>query len=61
VPLIGAGQPFGVLALQSYTERVRYSSEDLELMTFVAQHVASAIERQASPPPCARARRASAP
>ncbi len=48
VPLLGGGQPLGVLALQSYSERVRYSADDLELMTFVAQHVANAIERQSS-------------
>lgn len=48
VPLLSGGQAFGVLALQSYSERVRFSADDLELMTFVAQHVANAIERQSS-------------
>ena len=48
VPLLRGGEPFGVLAVQSYSERVRYGAEDLELLTFVSQHVASAIERRAA-------------
>lgn len=48
VPLLRAGEPFGVLAVQSYSERVRYSAEDLELLTFVAQHVGNAVERRSS-------------
>ena len=35
----------GALAVQSYTEDVRYTEKDKELLTFVAQHIATALER----------------
>ena len=46
VPLKKGQQTFGVLALQSYTEHVRFRPNDLDLLTFVSQHVASAIEHK---------------
>ncbi len=46
VPLKKGQTTFGVLALQSYTENVRFRARDLELLTFVSQHVASAIEHK---------------
>ena len=46
VPLRGAGTPFGVLAVQSYDERIRYSDAEREILTFVSQHIAAALERK---------------
>jgi len=45
VPLVADGRTVGVLAVQTYREDRRYSPEDLELLTFVGQHVASALTR----------------
>jgi PAS domain S-box-containing protein len=44
-PLKPEGRTVGVLAVQSYTEDVRYTEQDKELLTFVGQHVASALQR----------------
>ncbi|MFN2441203.1 MAG: PAS domain S-box protein, partial [Thermoanaerobaculia bacterium] len=44
VPLTSRGRAFGVLGVQSYDERIRYSTADLDILMFVSQHVASAIE-----------------
>jgi diguanylate cyclase (GGDEF)-like protein/PAS domain S-box-containing protein len=44
VPLMSHGRVFGVLGVQSYDERIRYSPADLDILLFVSQHVASAIE-----------------
>ncbi len=46
VPLKRGDETFGVLAVQSYTPEVRFSEKDLELLTFVSQHIASALERK---------------
>jgi diguanylate cyclase (GGDEF)-like protein/PAS domain S-box-containing protein len=46
-PLRGA-DTFGVIAVQSYTESVRYTEADRELLAFVSRHIASAIERKRS-------------
>lgn len=46
VPLKVGGKVLGVVAVQSYSESVRYAEPDLRLLTFVSQHVASAIERK---------------
>ena len=46
VPLKRGDRSFGVLVLQSYTESRRFSHSDLNIVTFVSQHVASAIERR---------------
>ena len=35
-----------MLAIQSYTEAIRYTEADRELLTFVSRHVASAIDRK---------------
>ena len=45
VPLKHGAKAFGVLVVQSYTESVRYTDSDRELLTFVSQHVATALER----------------
>ena len=45
VPLRSGGRTLGVIAVQSYREDRRHSERDLEILTFVAQHIASALER----------------
>jgi len=45
VPLKTSGRTLGILVVQSYSEEIRYSNQDKELLTFVAQHVATALER----------------
>lgn len=54
-PLIMNGEVFGVLAVQSYTSSHSYEKDDLELLNFVSQHVAVAIERRRSAERLARA------
>jgi transcriptional regulator with GAF, ATPase, and Fis domain len=44
-PLVTEGRTIGVLAVQSYRDDIAYSKADERLMSFVAQHVASALER----------------
>ena len=41
VPLKDGDVTFGVLALQSYRENVRYGERDKEILTFVSQHIAA--------------------
>src|SRR5262249_21164209 len=48
VPLKASGLTIGVLVLQSYTEAVRFRDKDKEILTFVSQQVASAIEHKRS-------------
>ena len=45
VPLIAEGRTQGVLAVQTYRKDRRYKPADLDLLTFVGQHVASALTR----------------
>jgi two-component system cell cycle sensor histidine kinase/response regulator CckA len=44
VPLKAAGNTFGVLVVQIYSDRVRFRERDKEILTFVSQQLASAIE-----------------
>ena len=44
-PLKADGHTIGVVVTQSYREDRRHSDEDLELLTFVAQHIATALTR----------------
>ena len=44
-PLVTEGRTIGVLAVQSYRDDVRYDAADEQLIAFVAQHVAAALER----------------
>ncbi|OGS49026.1 MAG: hypothetical protein A3K68_01920 [Euryarchaeota archaeon RBG_16_68_13] len=46
VPLVGGDRIIGILAVQTYTEGVRYTPEDQEILTFVSTQVALAIERK---------------
>ena len=45
MPLRSEGRTLGVIAVQSYREDRRHTERDLEVLTFVAQHIASALER----------------
>ena len=45
-PLIVDEQVIGVLSVQTYSEHIKYKQDDLELLNFVSQHVAVAIERR---------------
>lgn len=47
VPLkSAAGDPFGVLVVQSYREEVRYTEKEKNILMFVSQQIATAIERK---------------
>ncbi len=46
VPLKRDEATFGVLAVQTYDESVRFTDHDREVLTFVSQHVATAIDRR---------------
>ncbi len=45
VPLRAEGRTLGVLVVQTYTAEHRYTPEDLDLLVFVAQHIATALTR----------------
>lgn len=46
VPLKTKDRTIGVLTVQSYTEGVRYSEEDKNILTFISEQVAMVIERK---------------
>jgi len=46
VPLPSKAGPMGALVLQGYTEQVRYTDKDKELLQFVSTQVAAAIDRR---------------
>lgn len=46
VPLRIKGKTIGVLTVQSYTEGVRFSTEDKKILTYIAEQAAMAIERK---------------
>src|SRR5690606_26305034 len=46
VPLRGESGLLGVMAVQSYADQVRYSARDEEILSFVSNHVALALERK---------------
>lgn len=39
-------EPFGVLVVQSYSEDIRYTENEKEILMFVSQQIATAIERK---------------
>ncbi|HSQ21054.1 MAG TPA: PAS domain S-box protein, partial [Blastocatellia bacterium] len=45
IPLKVGDSTIGVLAVQSYTESVRFGETDKDVLTFVSQHIASALNR----------------
>ncbi|HRQ64797.1 MAG TPA: EAL domain-containing protein [Xanthomonadaceae bacterium] len=46
VPLLRGETVIGAVVVQSYTEAQRYGEDDRALLTFVAQHIATAVERK---------------
>ncbi len=46
VPLETGGKTIGALVVQSYTEGVRYTEDELQILQFVSTQVAMAIERK---------------
>lgn len=46
VPLRSASEVIGVLSVQSYESTTAYTERDVEVLTFVAQHIAAAVERR---------------
>ena len=46
VPLRAGGETFGVLVVQSYSNDVRFGERDKEILTFVSQQLASAIDHK---------------
>src|SRR5256884_3782825 len=46
VPLKAANRVFGILVVQSYTANVRYGEKDRDILTFVSQQLASAVEHK---------------
>ena len=46
VPLKRGDETFGVLTVQSYTERTRFTERDRDILTFVSRQLASAIDRK---------------
>lgn len=46
VPLMHGREVVGCLVVQSYHEHARYTEQDRELLTYVAQHVQTALERR---------------
>ncbi|MGA7161316.1 MAG: PAS domain S-box protein [Bacteroidota bacterium] len=47
VPLKSGATVFGAIVVQSYTESIRYTEKEQEILTFVSQHIATAIQRKA--------------
>jgi two-component system NtrC family sensor kinase len=45
VPLVAQDQVYGLIVVQSYGPEVTYTEADLELLNFVASHVAAAVAR----------------
>jgi len=45
VPLLDNGEIVGVMAIQSYSETLRYTEQELDLLSFAAQHVVHAMVR----------------
>lgn len=46
VPLKRNSKTLGIIVVQSYTEDVHFGKSDKELLTFVSQHLSTAIERK---------------
>jgi len=46
VPLKAANRVFGILVVQSYTANVRYGEKDRDILMFVSQQLASAVEHK---------------
>lgn len=46
VPLKAGDHTYGVLVVQSYNQALRYGEKEAEVLTFVSQHIAGALERK---------------
>jgi two-component system cell cycle sensor histidine kinase/response regulator CckA len=46
IPLRSGNQTFGVVVVQSYKERIRFRDRDREILTFVGQQLATAIDHK---------------
>jgi diguanylate cyclase (GGDEF)-like protein/PAS domain S-box-containing protein len=46
VPLKRDDHAYGALVVQSYTDQVRFTSEDRDILTFVSQHISVALDRK---------------
>ena len=46
VPLMDGEEPFGVIAIQSYSNSVRFGRKEEEILTYISRHVAVAVERK---------------
>jgi diguanylate cyclase (GGDEF)-like protein len=46
VPMLRDGRVLGALVVQSYLEGTRYTQADMNLLSFVAEHVLTALERK---------------
>ena len=46
VPLVRGADVVGVIAVQSYTPDILFTARDQELLTFVAHHIGSSLERK---------------
>jgi PAS domain S-box-containing protein len=46
VPLVAGGRTLGVLVVQAYTEGVRYGEEERDVLSYVSEQIAMAIERK---------------
>ena len=46
VPLKSGDRAFGVLVVQSYSDAIRFGYKEKDVLTFVSQHIASAVERK---------------
>jgi diguanylate cyclase (GGDEF)-like protein len=46
VPLLRGGKAVGGIVVQSYTESARFSERDRVLLTYVAQHIQTSLERR---------------
>ena len=46
VPLVAKGKTLGALVLQTYAEGVRYGEEERDVLSFVSEQIAMAIERK---------------
>ena len=46
VPMLRNGQAMGALVVQSYREGIAYTQSDLAVLSFVAEHVLTALERK---------------
>ena len=45
VPLKRSADVIGVMVVQSYNDEVRYSPEDLEVLSFISQHIVTTVDR----------------